>query len=1286
MKRTLFLGLGGTGGKTLEILFDRMSDSEKLTAKYIYMDTDSRDTNIARAEGIKTIQISNADNVLQVANALGVETDGVKEWLPMSKNDSEFLSSPLHNGASQCRMKSRLCLARYLKDNASEFNDMLESMTPPGLETERDPIRVVIVSSVAGGTGAGTFIQLALHVRKFFRNLGQDATIIGVLSLPDIYKNVVKLEAERKSLFANAYAAIRELNAMNLATVPGKNLPGKKKDTLLQRIQGYGEKINIKIDTKSEGTLFNSQKPEFTLDTTTKPFDLIYFVDKANEKGGIMRDIKDYYRVMANIAYTRLYSPMNTVIEGGESNELRVHAAVPTAIYGGAGYAKIVYPYEDILKYIAEAHVLGELDARWTYFDDLWQNECDQERSLAYAQGEAWVPETGRRGIKFREDLDTELRKENSLFEFLRKSVYQNGSSRVKSYLDTVAEQATSIGAGRSLPTSVGEIRRISKPYSILKNAKIASELGRLSKNCAVSNDDGNGFDSILSICSQVKSSWPGLRDLFCDAVKSAAYGLALSMFPTTADSAKFNDIPKNSVSLHYGLLAIDHEGSRIDIHPLAARYLLYGLQETCPKSSMDITTEVSKSFDRILRNITLTFDDDQGDDYDVDVSEAVNFNRDRIMFPKKKDALGNDMLSDFADNVLANLTNLVREADQIIVNMALKLVAPHVSNLVREYENFFEIIPEYKGTLTRQLQHDAHSHEDAGNHLVFVSASESVKRHYAMLPAVRAALESDPHRNYACAGSALYKTLSDKVIEGNDTQLVASMIREAGKNNSYDPGEVFDQIINEYRCQLDTHGTILKTNVIGAINNEILVELGITQEELVGNVAMTQRYRECFKEILKNLTAKSRPMVRYNEQNLHKYYLEETKDTRLDVSKTYCYFGIGPKARKSLIDIFSSEATTGTMAEFESLMDLSAGSVCTHRSYNDRELFCFSSVHCLQPTQIYHFTENTNEESYYPCYKERVSSSLRLDSPHLDIRWNRRGCMPYISPELELEWRTQTIKALIYEALFGYITFEVPKNKKTTQKLFIREEGKGVAVRPCWPVNEPIQVRNISRLVEYLADDEATILRRSHELDVQISRFISNLSNYTGNPGLYKQGMTKDLLLYYLRNCFINNVSEDCDVDPELIDEYVADSSKTLGGVLHVAYLMHKSEEYLGEDKDYGELLLDTVLDIVYRYSVNLHGASQTANNSELAEEMEDVFQWALDKFVEDWVKGTTLGKVQETHTADEAPAKKRRGLAPIPEGNLPEGNKIDIPRKLSNTDEYRWIKANWVRKDRHK
>ena len=180
---------------------------------------------------------------------------------------------------------------------------------------------------------------------------------------------------------------------------------------------------------------------------------------------------------------------------------------------------------------------------------------------------------------------------------------------------------------------------------------------------------------------------------------------------------------------------------------------------------------------------------------------------------------------------------------------------------------------------------------------------------------------------------------------------------------------------------------------------------------------------------------------------------------------------------------------------------------------------------------------------------------------------------------------------------------------------------------------------------------------------------------------------MTKDILLHTLRNHFIDNIDQDdAYEEAELNDSFVADSAMTLGGVLHVAYLMHKSEEYLGEDKDYGELLLDTILDILYRYTVNLHGQAQINTNSELAVEMKEVFQWALDRFLEDWAAAASAGKIKPAEAELTTGVKKHRGLKPLPEGNIPVIESVSIPAKLANTDEYRWIRANWKRKEHHK
>ncbi len=1297
LKRTLFVGLGGTGGKTLEILYDKMTDKEKEKAKYLYIDTDGRDTQQARAEGIKTVQISNADKVFEVADSLG-DADGVKLWAPLEKQDAEFMASDLHNGASQCRMKSRMCLARYLKNEAAELKSILEDMTRPGLSTEKDALRVVVVSSVAGGTGAGTFIQIALYIRRFFRMLGQSAQIIGILSLPDIYKDSVKNDNERQSLYANAYAAIRELNAMNLATKPAAN------QQPMNRLQGYGDQISIQIDTLSEGTLFNSKKPEFTFDTTTKPFDLIYFVDKANESGGILKDITDYYKIMADVAYSRLFSPMNAAIASGESNELHVHSAVPTAIYGGAGFAKIVYPYQDILRYIAMHHLSDELDSRWTYFETLWNNECAQHRAISLAQGESWTPDPTRRGIKYREDMDTCLNSDKSPFEFLRKSVYSNGISRVNAYMDAVTGSVVSISSVEDLDNDARSLRKLSKPHSILQNVKVSAEISNLAKQCICTSFAGgngteeekqqeqssNDFDNITSLHSRIGSTWPSLEKLFHESVKTAAYNLALSIFPTSAAAAELYDIPKNSISLHYGLLSIKHNGKPIDIHPLAARYLLYGLKNRCPETPVDISASLKSIFRERLEEIALAFDENHNDKINYYVSEAVANNQSRLMFASKKRELAADMFALYCKKAQEAIKNLVSDADKLIIQYALSLVAPHLSKLISEYEKFFEAIPFFKDKLANDLYVERSRHEDGGNQLIHVCASPRVKEHFATIPTVKAALESDPHENYACAGAALFKTTWSKVVEENEgKETFAALIEHNAEEGLSDLTAAFDSICEEYKRQLDSQDTILKTDVIGAIRNQILVDLGITEGQLAGTPALQEQYNECFKDILKDLAAKARPMVRYNEQNLCKYFTREAEHSTYDVSKVYCYFGIGTQAKTSLASQYGAPGSTNPLADFAGKMQLDRNTIQVSAKYSNREIFCFSAVHCLQPTQIYHFTEDTNEESYYPHYKERIRSGNRVECPHLDIRWIRRGCMPYISPKLEIEWRTKVMKALIFEALFGTLYFEIPKN--STQKIFLRFENGGIPKHPEWPAKEKIQTRNISRLVEYLADDEEIIEREARALDEQIDSHIALLSNFTGDPGLYKQGMTKDPILRILRSNFIININQDASLSDEdtFNDAFVKDSARTMGGILHVAYLLHKSEEYLGEDKDYGELLLDTVMDILYRYTLNLHGASQTNNSTTLAEEMQDVFSWAMKKFVEEWARSmdTKNGKEPErAETEGSVSVRTVNRLVPIVPGSADKAPDVDIPKHLMRSAEYNWIKANWVAKNRQK
>ena len=292
MPRTMIIGLGGSGGEVLNLLFDKLSKEQRQLAKTLYLDTDRKDIERLKKIGVRAVHLGNSDTVKKMAARLG-EDDGVYNWLPCDqKKENVFLCSPTDVGASQYRYKSRLCLARFLKKRDNALKKMLDEMNGSGSITMDNPLRVIITASVAGGTGAGSFIQVALYIRKYFRDSEQDnVQIVGLLGCPDLFAAVAENDQERENMFANAYAAVRELNAMNLAVCEGDDQPGN-----------YAKSIRLKIDTESEGCLFDAQGKDFRNNFAAKPFNSVYFVDKYNAEGAVLQSLDQYFGVMADIA------------------------------------------------------------------------------------------------------------------------------------------------------------------------------------------------------------------------------------------------------------------------------------------------------------------------------------------------------------------------------------------------------------------------------------------------------------------------------------------------------------------------------------------------------------------------------------------------------------------------------------------------------------------------------------------------------------------------------------------------------------------------------------------------------------------------------------------------------------------------------------------------------------------------------------------------------------------------------------------------------------------------
>ena len=107
---------------------------------------------------------------------------------------------------------------------------------------------------------------------------------------------------------------------------------------------------------------------------------------------------------MANTIYLQLFSPMSTSHFAQEDNQIQQLAeSSGKGRYCGAGTAKLIYPYEHVLKYCALKWAVQGLDESWLHLDQLFQ-----EKKQRYDQDvkRGMQREKPERGKSYLEDLE----------------------------------------------------------------------------------------------------------------------------------------------------------------------------------------------------------------------------------------------------------------------------------------------------------------------------------------------------------------------------------------------------------------------------------------------------------------------------------------------------------------------------------------------------------------------------------------------------------------------------------------------------------------------------------------------------------------------------------------------------------------------------------------------------------------------------------------------------------------------------------------------------------------
>lgn len=319
LRPTLVVGLGGTGHRItvrLKSLIEQNWNNEQVKqwVKFLVFDTaqeevvENQQGRIVRLEPGSEFHDIGQTPVANIKRNLARQS-AIQERLGsvMASLSPTFLRS----GAKQLRPLGLLALLWRYADVETYLRETIWALAGRQHDERREGINVIIVSSLVGGTGSSTFLDIAYIIRDLFDELGTLANfcyITGVGVLPRAFHGV-----NGPNLVPNAVASLKELNHCML----------------------HGG--------------FSARYPTGrTISTEQPPFNIYYLVDGIDERGHTWNGLGDVCRLAAEAIFLQIGSQVGQKHENDFDNldEVLVRQTEEGdgTFYGSFGLASLVFP------------------------------------------------------------------------------------------------------------------------------------------------------------------------------------------------------------------------------------------------------------------------------------------------------------------------------------------------------------------------------------------------------------------------------------------------------------------------------------------------------------------------------------------------------------------------------------------------------------------------------------------------------------------------------------------------------------------------------------------------------------------------------------------------------------------------------------------------------------------------------------------------------------------------------------------------------------------------------
>lgn len=655
---TLFVGVGGIGSEIVVKVASRCKDGEARNIRFVAMDTNANDLRDVKSakEGIVHIQTSSTQSV---KDYLDKDSSARTKWFP---NNTTLYPKTVSEGAGQVRAISRLALNATIK--TGEIQKLYKAIDDLFLKDGGDlkqALRVVICSSIAGGTGSGIAMTVGMLVREYLRKHYREksAIIRGFLLLPGVMDTVISSASEKESLRRNGYATIKEINSF---MIKASGYCGVRKD-----LERYKD-LHIEVPTTTGGTE--------RLDNL--PFDFCFLLDRVDQRQESMQTLEQYKEFAAQSLYEQNIGPMQRKAFSMEDNIIKEFSNgenLGRNRFGGIGASILRYPYEDVADYIAYSRAIDRIGSsesagEWLKYDNEYKirkAEFKKKRAMTTEKepsiADVYVTEVNNDESRFGIDVKSYLTKD---IDDVAIEVSENIMRYLLAFKEEIRNSFVGLPEIVSIDAQVADLT-VKKDYEGDEKYR-----GKAPQN----------LQTIRSYESQIKKS-----------AATTAKGRAKSIFysaPSLSQEVK----PYHLESLL--------KTSKGGMHPNAIRYMLYALRRELDKEYEEtIRTELNSS----LEDLQMYAPGRKNNKFDVKGTKEEENTIDKVCALDKKGE-GKKGLWDLLNKHLPNYSDaVIKYRDAVLYEAAYDVAMQYVDSLSKEFQRFYSSFEEKVVSLTRKKE-----------------------------------------------------------------------------------------------------------------------------------------------------------------------------------------------------------------------------------------------------------------------------------------------------------------------------------------------------------------------------------------------------------------------------------------------------------------------------------------------------------------------------------------------------------------------------------------------------